>query len=62
MDRVAIDVLGPVPETDQGNKNTLIAMDYFSKWLEAYALPKEEAVTVADVLVSQFFSRFRVPG
>ena len=62
MERVAIDVLGPLPETDSGNKYILIAMDYFSKWPEAYALPNQEAVTVADVLVSQFFSRFGVPA
>ena len=37
-------------------------MDYFSKWPEAYALSNQEAVTVANVLVSQFFSRFGVPG
>ena len=58
MVRVAIDVLGPLPETERGNKYILIAMDYFSKWPEAYALPNQEAVTIADVLVSQFFSRF----
>ena len=62
MKRVAIDVLGPLPETESGNKYILIAMDYFSKWPEAYALPNQEAVTVANVLVSQFFSRFGVPA
>ena len=61
MERVAIDVLGPLPETDRGTKYILIAMDYFSKWPEAYALPNQEAVTIADVLVSQFFTRFGVP-
>ena len=36
-------------------------MDCFSKWPEAYALPNQEAVTVADVIVSQFFIWFGVP-
>ena len=62
MERVAIDVLGPLPETESGNKYILIAMEYFSKWPEAYALPNQEAVTVANVLVSQFFGRFGVPA
>ena len=62
MECVAIDVLGPLPETEQGNKYILIAMDYFSKWPEAYALPNQEAIAVTDVLVSQFFSRFGVPS
>ncbi|XP_068758015.1 uncharacterized protein [Montipora capricornis] len=56
MELVAIDVLGPLPETESRNKYILIAMDYFSKWPEAYALPNQEAVTVASVLVSQFFT------
>ena len=30
MERVAIDVLGPLPETESGDKYILIAMDYFS--------------------------------
>jgi hypothetical protein len=29
---VAIDVLGPLPVTDQGMKYILVVMDYFSKW------------------------------
>ena len=46
MEHVAIDILGPLPETERGNKHILIAMDYFSKWPEAYALPNQEAATV----------------
>lgn len=51
MEHVTIDVLGTLPETESRNKYILIAMDYFSKWPEAYALPNQEAVTVAYVLV-----------
>ena len=41
MECVAIDVLEPLPETDQGNKYILIVMAYFSKWPEAYTLPNQ---------------------
>lgn len=61
LERIAIDVLGPLPETEIGNKYLLIAQDYFTKWVEAYALPNQEAVTVAEVLVREFVSRFGVP-
>ena len=54
MERVAVDVLGTLPETERGNKYILIAMDSFSKKpAEAYAFPNQEAVTGSDILVSQ---------
>ena len=54
MERLAIDVLGPLPQSDEGNRFILIAADHFSKWVEAYALPNQEATTVAEVLVKEF--------
>lgn len=61
MERIAIDILGPLPRTDSGNEYILMAQDYFTKWPEAYALPNQQAATVAEALVNQFFSRFGVP-
>ena len=61
MERVAIDILGPLPTSEEGNKYLLIAADYFTKWVEAYAIPNQEAVTVADVLVKEFVCRYGVP-
>jgi hypothetical protein len=36
-------------------------MDYFTKWPEASAIPDQEASTVADALVTNFFCRFGIP-
>ena len=47
MQMVAIDILGPLPVTLAGNKYILVAADYFSKWIEAYAIPNQEATTIA---------------
>ena len=61
MERVAVDVEGPLPRSDCGNHYVLTAIDYFSKWPEAHAIPDQEAETVADALLEGMFSRFGVP-
>ena len=61
MKWLAIDFLGPLPQSKQGTKYILIAADYFTKWVEAYPLLNQEAVTVAEVLIPEFISIFEVP-
>ena len=62
LERLALDILGPLPISDLGNKYLLIVEDCFSKWTEVYPIPNQEAKTVADALVHEFVSRYRVPG
>jgi hypothetical protein len=61
FERISIDVAGPFPQSDHGNRYLLIAMDYFTKWQEVYAVPNQEATTIADALVTNFFCRFGIP-
>ena len=60
LERIALDSLGPLPDSDLGNKYILIIGDYFSKWTEAYAIPNQEATTVARVLVEEFVACFGI--
>ena len=61
MQIVAVDVLGPLPENTAGNLYILVAGDYFTKCLEAYAISNQEAITVAPKLVDQLFCHFYLP-
>ena len=62
MERIALDLMGPLPKTESGNRWILVVGDYHTKWVEAYALPDARAETVARKLVEEFISRFGVPN
>ena len=61
FERIALDIMGPLPESQQGNRYILVISDYFTRWVEAFAMADQEACTVADVLVKGFILRFGVP-
>ncbi|GJR49387.1 reverse transcriptase domain-containing protein [Tanacetum coccineum] len=54
-----IDFMGPFLSS-RGNKYILVAVDYLSKWVEAKALPTNDARVVVKFLKS-LFSRFGAP-
>ncbi|KAF7655095.1 hypothetical protein LDENG_00060880, partial [Lucifuga dentata] len=61
MECVGVDILGPFPVTDHCNRYILVAMDYFTKWPEAYAVPDQSTATTAEKLVQEMFCCFGAP-
>ena len=61
MQLMAMDILGPLPESTAGNRYVLVIADYFTKWIEAFPMANQEAGTVANLLVDKVFSRFSMP-
>ncbi|GFS61079.1 retrovirus-related Pol polyprotein from transposon 412 [Trichonephila clavipes] len=61
FERIAFDILEPLPRTASGNKYLLVVMDYFTKWPEVYPIPDQEAPTVAEAVVQHWISRYGVP-
>ena len=58
MQRVATDILGPLPESPGGNSYVLIVADYFTWLVEAFPIPNQEATMVARKLVNEVFCHY----
>ena len=62
FEKVGMDILGPLPETDLGNKYILILSDYFTKWVESYPMSDQEAITIVKIFVKEFICRYGSPN
>ena len=58
--RIAVDIVGPLPQTKKGNKWILIMVDFATRYPEAIPLRKTAASTVAEALC-QVFARLGIP-
>ena len=61
MERVSIDIFGPLSLSKAGNRYILVVCDCFTKWTEKVAISNQEARTVAEAFVNNFVCRFGVP-
>jgi transposase InsO family protein len=58
---VSADLVGPLAETEKGEKYILTLMDHFSGWAEAYPLPNKQSETVTTCIRDVFFARIGEP-
>ena len=61
MEKITIDVLGPLPVSEAGNRYVLVLADCFTKWTEAFAMPNQETSTIVKIIVNEFICRFGTP-
>ena len=57
IERVALDILGPLPVSTKRNNYTLVMTDCFTKWTEAKAIPDQEAYTFITAVVNEIVCR-----
>lgn len=60
FDRWGIDIVH-LPRTDNSNRYAVVAIDYFTKWPEARALPNIRAETVAQFIFEDIICRHGCP-
>ena len=61
LDRLSTYILGPFPESTQGKKYILAVTDYFTEWVEIFAIPDQSAVTCAGLIPNEVIARFGCP-
>ena len=59
--KVAVDLVGPMPETNRGNRWILVLTDHFTRWQDAIALPDATAPVVATALDERVFCYLGLP-
>ena len=45
----------------RGSKYILVVTDYFTKWVEIFAVPNQTAVTCAEKILNNVVARFGTP-
>ena len=58
--RIAMDIMGPLPRTGQGNSFILVVSDYATQYPEAVPLKTISASKIAKVLIG-IFARHGIP-
>lgn len=60
-ERVALDILGPLPTSIRWNEYISVIQDYFNKWAEAIPLPNMEAQTLARAFIDNYVTKYAAP-
>ena len=61
FEKIAMDIVGPLPLTKLGNEYILTIQDNFTKYSLAIALPNHQASTIVDAFVKKFICIFGSP-
>jgi hypothetical protein len=60
--RWGLDYLGELPPSAAGNRYAFIAVDYYTKWVEVFAVPKHDAATTTKHALLDLVARYGVPA
>ena len=59
--RVAMDLVGILPETEEGNLYILVIQDYYTKWVELVPIRNKKATTVAFAFLRFWIAHWGCP-
>ena len=62
LSKISLDLIGQIfPPSSKGHKFILVAIDYFTKWVEAIPLKTVTSKNMVDFVKEHIVYRFRIP-
>lgn len=58
---LGVDLMGPFPRSSNQNVYMLVFVDYYSKWVELFALRQATARIISNILTKEILTRCGVP-
>ncbi|KAE8976549.1 hypothetical protein PF010_g25463 [Phytophthora fragariae] len=58
---LVVDAVGPLVATPRGNNFILVFTGYFTRWVEAFAIPRLDTTTFVETMVNEVISRHGLP-
>ncbi|KAJ8938054.1 hypothetical protein NQ314_011621 [Rhamnusium bicolor] len=62
LEKIFLDIVGPLPLTENGNKFIITLQDDLTKYSQAYAVPNHETITIAQKFFENFICKFGIPN
>ena len=59
---IGMDIVTSFPITERGNRSIIVFTDYYTKWVEAFAIPNEETITIACAFIKGIICRHGAPA
>ena len=61
LDRLSTDYNYIFPASAQGNRYVLAVTDFFTKWVEIFAVPDQSAAMCAEIILNEVIAQFGCP-
>lgn len=58
---LAVDILGPLPVTWQGNRYLVVFTEYLTKWTDIFPVKNTDAITIAKLLTNEIILHHGAP-
>lgn len=61
LDVVILDIVGPLPKTERGNRYLLTFIDQFTRFCDAIPIARQDTETIAREFVTRIITQFGIP-